>query len=262
MPSDVNDRKPDAESPVAPDGEGAGGSRRGWLLLGALIVLGAAIAFLPQLRAGLPRLLDWTRAAGPWGAVALVLAYIAACLLMIPGSILTLAAGFLYGVTAGTMLVSIGSTLGAGAAFLSGRYLARGRVERMLRRWPRFSAFNEAVSRQGFKIVLLTRLSPVFPFNLLNYAYGVTRVRFGSYLLASWLGMLPATVLFVYLGSTARDLAQLTTGGIPPSPLRSALTWAGLVATLVVTIVITKLARKAMNKSLAGGGKTHADPTR
>ena len=118
---------------------------------------------------------------GASGAMLIVLLYIAACVLMLPGSILTLGAGALFGVVTGTIAVSLGSTVGACAAFLVGRTVARRRIAPKVSANPRFAAIDRGVGREGFKIVLLTRLSPIFPFNMLNYAFGLTKVSFIHY---------------------------------------------------------------------------------
>src|SRR5260370_10350132 len=156
-----------------------------------------------------------------WGPVAFAAVYALACLVL-PGSLITLAAGSLFGVVVGTAGVPLSSVTGACLAFWLGRTLARGLVEKRLAGNRRFRALDQAVAAGGFKIVLLTRLSPLFPFTLLNYAFGLTNVRFRDYVLASWIGMLPGTVMYVYLGSTVKDLAALAPRKVQarPPPLR------------------------------------------
>jgi len=183
---------------------------------------------------------------GPAGIGLFAVVYALAAVLFVPGSALTIGAGVVYGLVWGCVAVSAGSTLGATAAFLVARYLARARVERWAAGDPRFSAIDEAVGREGWKIVLLTRLSPVFPFNLFNYLYGLTRVRLGPYVLASWIGMMPGTVLYVYLGFAGRAVAQAAAGGARRSPAEYAAWTIGLAATLWVTIYVTRLARRAL----------------
>jgi uncharacterized membrane protein YdjX (TVP38/TMEM64 family) len=151
--------------------------------------------------------LDWVQGVGFWGAVLFAAAYIPAALLFVPGSLLTLGAGFVFGVVNGTLVVSVGSTAGAAAAFLVARTVARDWALRHIAGRPRLAAIGRAVEQEGFKLVLLTRLSPVLPFTVLNYAFGLTRVRFGQYVFASWIGMLPGTVMYVYLGSAAGSIA-------------------------------------------------------
>src|SRR5262249_32417622 len=161
--------------------------------------------------------------------------------LVIPGSLLTLAAGFAFGVVLGTVVVSAGSVTTAALAFGLGRTLARGWVEAKVAASPRFRAIDQAVAAHGFKIVLLTRLSPAFPFTLLNYAFGLTNVRFRDYLVASWLGMLPGTVLYVYLGSTVRELADLGGEVGQRSPAQQVFFWAGLAAAAVAAGLVTRI---------------------
>ena len=136
--------------------------------------------------------LDWIRGLGPLAPVAFVAIYIVACVAFLPGSILTIGAGVIFGVVRGSIYVSIAATLGATAAFLVGRYLARDWVVRKLEGNPKFKAIDDAVGKEGWKIVLLTRLSPVLPLNLLNYAYGLRSVSLRDYVLASWVGIIPA----------------------------------------------------------------------
>ncbi len=223
----------------------AGGRARliaGLAVLAALLV---ALRFLP-VAAWLADLNEYFGRLGPWGIGLFAIVYALAAVLFVPGSALTIGAGFVYGLGWGFVAVSAGSTLGATAAFLVARYLARERVERWAARDPRFAAIDEAVGREGWKIVLLTRLSPVFPFNLLNYLYGLTRVRLGPYVLASWIGMMPGTVLYVYLGFAGRAVAQAAAGRTARSPADYAAWTVGLVATLSVTIYVTRLARRAL----------------
>jgi uncharacterized membrane protein YdjX (TVP38/TMEM64 family) len=226
---------------------------------GALLRVAAAVAVIaalvvvgrqPGVREGLLAALGWIQGQGPAGAVVFVLVYVAACVFFIPGSLLGLGAGAIYGVGAGAALVSVGSTLGATAAFLVGRYLARDWVARRIAGNARFAAIDDAVGREGWKIVALTRLSPIFPFNLLNYAYGLTRVSLRDYVLASWAGMFPGTLLFVYLGSIAGDLAALGTSGAGSTGVRWAFTALGFAATAAVTIMVSRLARNALVKKV------------
>jgi uncharacterized membrane protein YdjX (TVP38/TMEM64 family) len=221
--------------------------------LAALVVLGGTIVacfwFLP-----IQRYVDWflesVRVLGAWGPVLLGAAYIPACLFLVPGLVLSLGAGVAFGVLWGTVAVSIGSTLGAAAAFLTGRTLARRWIEERVTGNPRFRAIDQAVGAQGFKIVLLLRLSPVFPFNLLNYALGLTKVSFRDYVLASWIGMLPGTVMYVYLGSAIGDLAALRSGKVEGGVEQKALFFLGLLATVAVTVLVTRIARQALQEAV------------
>ena len=182
-----------------------------------------------------------------------LLIYLLACVLFLPGSILTLGAGAIFGVIKGSVIVSLSSTLGATCTFLIGRYLVRHWVESKIEGNPKFKAVDEAVAKEGWKIVGLTRLSPIFPFNLLNYAYGVTKVTIRDYILASWIGMMPGTVMYVYIGSLAGDIATLgsraTTGAV--SSVQWTIRIIGFIATVLVTVYVTRVAKKALNEKIS-----------
>ena len=222
-----------------------GTSRLKWLLwLAAFAALVAGFKYFNV--AGLfAQSKEWIAGLGPWGPVMFILLYILACVLFVPGSVLTLAAGALFGVGWGSIYTSIGATLGATAAFLVGRYVARDWVTKRIEGNARFKAIDEAVGREGWKIVGLTRLSPVFPFSLLNYGYGLTRVSLRDYFFASWIGMMPGTVMYVYLGSLARAADDKKT------PLEWTLYAVGLLATVIVTILVTRIARQALAKKIS-----------
>ncbi|MGB3654578.1 MAG: TVP38/TMEM64 family protein [Rivularia sp. (in: cyanobacteria)] len=192
--------------------------------------------------------LEWINNQGAVGGIAFILLYIVATVAFLPGSILTLGAGVVFDLFLGSAYVFIGATIGAIAAFLVGRYLARGWVAKKISGNEKFAAVDKAVGREGLKIVLLTRLSPVFPFNLLNYAYGVTGVSLKDYVLGT-IGILPGTIMYVYLGSLAGNLATIGTGDQPSNPT---VVWAiriiGFIATVAVTLYVTKIARKALDE--------------
>ena len=232
--------------------ESRAAGRSTWKLAVLLLIVAglvAAVVLLP-VKGYILGVLEWTQGLGVWGPIAVAVFYVAACVLLVPGSIVTLGAGFLFGVVVGTITVSIGSTLGACAAFLVGRTLARDWVAKRVSQAPKFAAIDAAVARQGFKIVFLTRLSPVFPFNLLNYAYGLTNVPFWKYALASWIGMLPGTVMYVYLGSAARSLTEVAAGEVSGGGAQRAFFWIGLAATLIVVVLVTRIARKAVREAV------------
>ena len=214
-----------------------------------LAVLGVAVAFAP--------VLDWLGVAVVWiqtnrglAWAVYVGAYILATVLLIPGSLITLVAGFVFGLPLGVALVSAGSVLGASSAFLIGRFFVRTWAERRIDRLPRFGALDSAVGEQGFMIVLLARLSPLFPFNLLNYGLGVTSVRFRDYFFASWIGMFPGTVLYVYFGTVAQDLAALGGGEFDGGWFGLALLLGGLLATLLLVVLITRKATRTLGTHL------------
>lgn len=196
----------------------------------------------------LPRVLDAVRGAGPWAALAFVAVYAIATVAWIPGSILTLAAGAIFGPVLGTIYTLVGATLGAGLAFLVSRHVARAAVERRLGDSPRLRAIDEAVQKEGGRTVFLLRLSPIFPFNALNYALGLTSVRFRAYILASLIGMAPGTFAYVYAGWTASEIAAGASGA-PRGPISYIMLAVGLAATIAVTVLVTRAARKALRRS-------------
>jgi len=228
-------------------------SRWKWVLYvaaGICIVLAAKFLHIQDL---LKAALDWIGKLGPWGPVIFIALYVVATVLFVPGSVLTLGAGAVFGVALGSVCVSISATLGATAAFLVGRYLARDAIARKIEKNKRFAVIDRAVADEGWKIVLLTRLSPVFPFTLLNYAFGVTRVKLSHYMLASWLGMIPGTVMYVYLGS----LVNVGAGRRQRTAGEWALYGVGLLATILVTVFVTRIAKKALAKKISNSETGH-----
>ena len=192
-------------------------------------------------------LLDRIRGLGALAPVLFITLYIVGAILFVPGSVLTIGAGVLFGLLWGSIYVSIGATIGATAAFLIGRYLARDWVRSQLEGNRKFAAIDQAVGREGWKIVLMTRLSPVFPFNLLNYAFGLTAVTLRDYFLATWIGIMPGSVLYVYIGSLGGTLAAASTSH--QTPARWVLRIVGLAATLGVAIYAGRIASRALNET-------------
>jgi uncharacterized membrane protein YdjX (TVP38/TMEM64 family) len=216
----------------------------------ALILVGRRAAAL------VPAFAAWVNGLGPWGPLVFIAGYVVATVAFVPGSLLTLAAGAIFGILKGVALVFVGATLGACAAFLVARYVARGAIERRLAGNAKFAAIDRAIAREGRKIVILLRLSPVFPFNLLNYGLGLTQVRFVDYLVAM-IGLVPGTTLYVYSGRLAGDVAALAGGAAPArGPAYYAVLVLGLAATIAVTSVVTRAARRALS------GVTDAASTR
>ncbi|HEX5446604.1 MAG TPA: TVP38/TMEM64 family protein [Pirellulales bacterium] len=225
-------------------------SRRARLAAGAALLSAFAVAayWLPVGRY-LQELLEGVRGMGAWGPVLLAIAYVIATVCFIPGSVMTLGAGFLFGVVTGAVTVSLASVMGASAAFWLARTIARGWIEHRFAGDPRFQALDRAIEREGFKIVLLVRLSPVTPFTAINYALGLTSISYRDFLLASWIGMLPGTVLYAYLGSTLHSLAELGRGDALGGTLSQSFFVAGLMATLIATLVVTRIARRALRQA-------------
>lgn len=224
-------------------------SSKAKLVLFALAILGLFLAFkfLP-LNEYLGRFFQTIQSLGVWGPVLLAAVYVVATVFMVPGTILTLGAGFAFGVVTGTIAVSIGSVLGALLAFLVGRTMARDFVEQKVKEFPKFAAVDQAVEKAGFKIVLLTRLSPVFPFNVLNYLFSITKVRTRDYFLASWIGMLPGTIMYVYFGTAVKNIADLVGGRFEGGTSQKVLLGVGLLATVAVTVYVTRVARAAIRE--------------
>lgn len=190
--------------------------------------------------------LHWVKSLGLVSGLAFIAIYIIATVALLPGSILTLGAGVVFGIFWGFLYVFIGANLGAIAAFLTGRYLARGWVSKKMAGNQNFMLIDQAVAQAGFKIVLLTRLSPVFPFNLLNYALGITGVSLKDYIFGS-LGMIPGTIMYVYLGYLAGDLAKIGSENQPPnSTIQWGIKITGLIATVALTLYLTRIARQAL----------------
>ncbi len=218
-----------------------------WLSI--LFILAALLVIVRALPIGqaMEAMKGWIGGLGIWGPVVLALVYVVATVLFVPGTILTLAAGALFGLVVGTITVSIGSTLGAAIAFLIARYLARDKVAAMAGRHRNFGAIDRAIDEGGWKIVAMLRLSPAIPFNLQNYLYGLTPVRFWTCVVTSWLAMLPGTFLYVYLG-------HVTGAAVGADRERTPAEWVmlavGLLATAAVTVYVTRLARRKLQEQM------------
>lgn len=222
-----------------------------WVVAGVvLLVAGLAIGLGGgrEAAARIPALVAWVEGAGAAAPLLFVVGYAVGTVLLVPGSFMTLAAGAVFGVFQGTMLVAAGATLGMMLAFLLSRRLARGLVQRRLAATPRLEVLDRAVGADGLRIVLLLRLSPLFPFALLNYLLGLTQVRFRDYLLGS-LGIIPWTIAYAWAGALAGDLAAISAGtAAPPSGVRVALLAVGGLATVVLALVIGRQARRALTQ--------------
>ena len=209
-------------------------------ILVALVLGGRRIGTL------VPEFAQYIDGLGALGPLVFVAGYALATVAFIPGSLLTLAAGAMFGLTRGVMFVFVGATLGSTLAFLLSRYVARRAVERRLVGNARFAAVDRAIAAQGRRIVILLRLSPAFPFSLLNYALGLTRISLRDYVLAS-VGMLPGTILYVYYGKLAGDVAARAGGAAPRRHTAYYMVLiVGLLATVIVTAVVTRTARAAL----------------
>jgi uncharacterized membrane protein YdjX (TVP38/TMEM64 family) len=189
---------------------------------------------------------------GPWGPVLFVATYVAAAVTLAPAFLLTFAAGAVFGLWEGTLLVYVGATLGSSAVYALASPLARSRFLRWLDRDPRVAAVRSAVVGDAVWVMFLLRLSPIVPYVLLNYALALSGVRFGDFMIAS-VGMLPAIIMYVYYGKIVGDVAKLAAGITPPrGPEYYIVLAIGLVATVVVTTMITRTARRLIEQQRAG----------
>ncbi len=217
-------------------------------IIGSLVTI---VRSLPTDQA-MSALRDWISDTGYWGPVLLAALYVVATVLFVPGTLLTLVAGALFGLAIGVVTVSIGSTLGASLAFLIARYAARDKVAAMASGNRHFDAIDQAIGEGGWKIVGLLRLSPAIPFNLQNYLYGLTPVRFWPYAVTSWIAMLPGTFLYVYIG-------HVSGAAVGADRQRTPFEWAmlavGLLATIVVTVYVTRLANRKLKEQVDRGSE-------
>jgi uncharacterized membrane protein YdjX (TVP38/TMEM64 family) len=212
-----------------------------------ILLLGLTVGFyvLREIKnAGLlDQALRWIQGLGPWAPVVFILLYVVTVLIFLPAAILTAGGGFIFGMATGALYVLIAATIAANICFLLGRHIARGWIAHRLEAQPRFKALDEAVARDGWKIVALVRLAPVFPFSITSYAFGLTRVPLGQYFLANF-AMIPGTLMYVYFGSIARDLTERPT--TPPW-----VKWTVFALTLVVVLYITRFAKRVLSQKIS-----------
>ena len=218
-----------------------------WAAGGVVVVALIAAGYFLPVKAWSEIFQRWIEDLGPWGWIIFAGVYIAATVLLIPASVLTLVAGLAFGLALGFPLVVVSATVGATLAFLVSRHLVHDRVERYVAKRPKFKAVKAAVSEGGWKIVAMLRLSPVVPFNLQNYFYGVTDVRLVEYVPATFFGIMPGTLLYVYLGSAGKAAA-----GEGGGPLQWTFFAVGLIATIVVAYFVTRKARQKLKEHGVG----------
>jgi uncharacterized membrane protein YdjX (TVP38/TMEM64 family) len=222
---------------------------KAWKIVAVVVILAVLGVFGRQAGGDFAGFASWVRTQGALGSMIFVAVYAVGTVAAVPGAVLTLFGGAIFGLAWGTTWVFLGATLGASASFLIARYLARKTIEKKLQGYERFAAVDRAIGARGLKIVFLLRLTPVFPFSFGNYALGLTRVRFLDYLFASF-GMLPGTFLYVYYGKTVGDVVTLASGvPVAGGGGRQALTVVGLVATIAVTVLITRISRQALQQA-------------
>jgi uncharacterized membrane protein YdjX (TVP38/TMEM64 family) len=223
-----------------------------FILSGVLFLLGFWIFTNSNVQHFWQSALTEVKNLGIWGYVLFICIYNLATLCLIPGSILTMKGGCLYGLWWGSAIVLIAASLGAVGAFLLGRYFCRDWVYSLLQRYPNFQKIDQAIASKGWQIVFLTRLSPIFPFNLLNYLFGISQISLKDYILGS-LGMIPGTIMYVYFGSLATDLATIEMS--PPITreteiLRWLMRIIGLIATISLTVYFTHFAKQTLRNTL------------
>jgi uncharacterized membrane protein YdjX (TVP38/TMEM64 family) len=227
------------------------GLRRLWspnLLIGVAVFAAFLAVKLFVAEDLLKSVLRWIGGLGPLGPLIFIGIYIVAPVLFFPGVILSIGAGTVFGLLAGSIYVSIGATLGATCAFLVGRYAARQWVAARLEGKAKFRAIDRAVAREGWKIVGLARLSPLFPFNLLNYAFGLTDISLRDYFFATWVGMIPGIIMYVYLGSLAGDVALIGSRPVKRTAAHWAFEVAGFVVSVAVALYVTYVAGRALRE--------------
>ena len=225
---------------------------RSWVNFGGAAVVVAALLLAGRMlpfREGIDAFGRWLAGLGPAGYALFIAAYALVTVLMMPAVLMTIAAGYFFGLLTGVALVSTGATLGAALAFLIARHLARERVARYTGASPRYAAIDDAIGKKGWPIVFLLRLSPLVPFVVSNYFYGLTAIRFWPYVLASWVGMLPLTFLYVSFGVAAREAAVPSAG--PAAAWKWGLLAVGALVTLAATVYAGKVVREALAESEA-----------
>lgn len=191
-------------------------------------------------------LLEWFRDQGVWAPVLFMLVMAVVVVLLLPGALFTVGAGFVFGPVLGTCYVVVGTTLGATLAFLSARYFFGARARQFVVRHTRLRLVSEELTPNGWKIVLLIRLIPFFPSKLANYFFGLTQFRLSGYMVGSFIGFIPFSLHNVYLGSIVADLSQLGTRELDRSPLEWGIYGLGFVATVVAIVYLNRLARRAL----------------
>lgn len=216
-------------------------------------------AIFAQLQQQLVNLVEWINGLGAIAPIVFIFVYIAITVAFLPASVVTLGAGVVFGVVKGSILVFIGAMLGATAAFLIGRFVARDWIAKKVSGNSFFNALDNAIAEEGLKLIFLIRLSPAFPFNLLNYALGLTKVSLKDYVIGTT-GIIPGTIMYVYLGSLIGDIAMLGSGDAPSNPVISWIIKILIFVTIVaISLYIAKIAKKALNAAVPASEATASD---
>lgn len=222
-------------------------SKGKWIALGVIVIALFASWFLLPVKEWLETFNEWIKGLGVWGGVIYAAIYIIATVVLAPASLLTIVGGLAFGIGIGFPLAAVSATIGATLAFLVARYLLRDKVAKMVESRPKFKAVDKAVSEDGWKVVMLLRLSPLVPFNLQNYFYGITDIKFWHYVPATLIGILPGTLLYVYLGAAGKAALGGEDGG-GSSGLKWGFFAVGLIATIVVAVIVTRKAKAKLNE--------------
>lgn len=224
--------------------------RRRLLLAGGLLLAVLVAVWTLPLAAWLDSAVEWNRDHALLGALLYLLACAIAAVLLVPGSIIAMSGGYVFGLPEGMVMAAAGGALGAITAFMNGRTFARGFVFGRLESHPRLLALDRALYEQSFLIVMLTRLSLVIPYNILNYLYGVTGVRKVPYAVASTLGLIPAMALWAYVGTLAKDFEDILSGNLEAGRAGTVLFFVGLVAIAAAVVIVHRTASRALRLRL------------
>lgn len=230
------------------------------LVGGATLAVAAILAVLVALDVDseIIALLRWIDARGAAAQLWFVAVMAAVVVLLLPGALFTLGAGFVFGVVEGTTYVVLGTTVGACIAFLLARWFAGERMRRWLARHDQLQQLDRAIRRDSARVVLLTRLIPFFPGKLSNYAFGLSGVSFRGYALGTAIGLVPFSLHNVYLGSLAANLLTLDERAIGRTPLEWAIYAIGFLATVVAVVYLNRVARRALAQPATAAGESHA----
>ena len=223
-----------------------------WKWIATAVVVAALVAMaqmLPIADVAL-ELVEYVRDAGAVGVAIMALAYVAVTVALLPASVMTLAAGFVYGF-AGFAVVWPAAVLGALIAFWLARTVLRGWVGARAVSHPKFAAIDDAIGESGLVVVFLLRLSPVVPFGALNYLLGSSKVKTRDYLVATSIGIIPGAFLYVYFGTLITSAAELSGGAPSGGGLRTAFLVGGSIATVLATVWITRVARRKLAAATA-----------
>ncbi len=205
--------------------------------------------------------MEWIAQSGWTGVVWFVILYTLTCVFFLPGSVLTVGAGAVYGFWFSTVLVTVSSTLGAVVNFLTSRYLASGWMQGKLGQSAKFRALDKAVSAEGWRIIFTSRMSPIIPHSLVSYAAGLLRISFWQFTVASFFGFLPQSAAYTYLGAVLGKAVRTSAGVTDHDPILWIFYCLGLVATLAVTILTTKIARRSWKRYFAERAAVEGSPS-